>query len=426
MPTIELIKNLRLGKMDLIQYLNEICDLIESKDPDIKALVSDTFDREQIIQQGRHLLKKYPEPEKRPALFGVPIGVKDIFRVDGFPTRCGSALPASLFEGQEASCVTQLKQAGVIILAKTVTTEFAFFEPGPTRNPHRLEHTPGGSSSGSAAGVASGFFPLALGSQTVGSIIRPAAYCGIVGFKPSAERISKEGVIPFSQTADHVGLFCKDIDSINMCMSLFDTNWNNESPPAEMRFGIPVGPYLDQATDEVLKHFQQHIGGFKNSGQQIIEIPMFDDFQTIHDHHHLMTAAEKARYHAPWFEQYREVYRPRTREWIERGQTIENETLNAYRQEGLALRNKIHDVMVDNDIDAWLCPSTLDTPSKGLDSTGSPAMNLPWTSAGLPAISLPSGFNDQGLPFGLQVVASFNQDERLLSISKRLAKLLSK
>ncbi len=426
MLKLETLHELRTGKIDLHMYLNDLYDLIEAKEKEIQALVPGTFDQQKISQQADELYKTYsPDPEFRPLLYGVPVGVKDIFRVDGFPTQCGSALPPSLFDGPEAACVTRLRKAGAIILAKTVTTEFAYFEPGPTRNPNHLEHTPGGSSSGSAAGVAAGYFPLALGSQTVGSIIRPAAYCGVVGFKPSAGRVSKEGVIPFSPTADQIGIFCKDVEGVECSMLVLDETWSWKKRPERVSLGIPVGPYLDQVTDEVKIHFEQQVDLLESKGYKIKKIPMFENFEFIHDTHHLMTAAEKARVHAPWFDHYQELYRPRTRAWIERGQSIDDATLNLYQQQGLLLRNEIENIMGETEIDVWICPSTLDTAPKGLDSTGNPAMNLPWTSAGLPAISLPSGKNKHGLPFGIQVVAGFHQDEILLIISKKFEQIFS-
>ena len=171
------ISKLRSGDTELRECISEICNKIEAEEPIIQALVPRSYTRERVCGDALRLLEQYPDPSSRPALFGVPIGVKDIFRVSGFPTKCGAKLPADLFDGPEATCVTLLRKAGAIIVGKTVAVEFAWLEPGPTRNPHNVEHTPGGSSSGSAAGVACGFFQFALGTQTVGSTIRPAASC---------------------------------------------------------------------------------------------------------------------------------------------------------------------------------------------------------------------------------------------------------
>ena len=154
----------------------------------------------------------------------MPVGVKDIFHAAGFETRAGSQLPPELLTGPEADAVGRLRAAGCLILGKTVTTEFAYYEPEPTRNPHNLAHTPGGSSSGSAAAVAAGLAPLALGTQTIGSVIRPAAFCGIVGFKPSYGRISPEGLIFFSPSLDHVGLFTQDVAGMSLAAAVLCEN----------------------------------------------------------------------------------------------------------------------------------------------------------------------------------------------------------
>ena len=165
--------SLRSGETDLLSYIHTICDRIDAEEPLIQAFVPEPARRQRLTDAAKELLSRFPDPADRPPLFGQLVGVKDIFRVDGFATQAGSQLPATLFAGAEAAVVTRLKESGALIAGKTVTTEFAYFQPGPTRNPRNPAHTPGGSSSGSAAGVAAGFFPLALGTQTIGSIIRP-------------------------------------------------------------------------------------------------------------------------------------------------------------------------------------------------------------------------------------------------------------
>ena len=225
MTIFETITALRSGKLDLLTYVSGLCDRIEKEEQNILAMIPGTYGRERVSKEASQLLDRYPEPKDRPSLFGIPIGVKDIINVSGFPTRCGSELPPSAFDGPEADFISGLRRAGSIIMGKTVSTEFAYFEPGPTRNPHNPNHTPGGSSSGSAAGVASGFFPFALGSQTGGSVIRPAAYCGVVGFKPSFGRISMKGVMPLSETLDHLGILCEDPSGIDPIMQILDVDW---------------------------------------------------------------------------------------------------------------------------------------------------------------------------------------------------------
>ena len=169
------------------------------------------------------------------------MGVKDIIRVDGFPTRAGSRLPPHLFAGPQAACVTALRRAGALVLGKTVTTEFAGFEPGPTANPHRPGHTPGGSSSGSAAAVAAGYCPLALGTQTIGSVIRPAAFCGIVGFKPSLGRIATAGLVDFSPAVDTVGIFTQDLAGMGSVAAVLCGEWRRRTEADKPVLGVPLG-----------------------------------------------------------------------------------------------------------------------------------------------------------------------------------------
>jgi Asp-tRNA(Asn)/Glu-tRNA(Gln) amidotransferase A subunit family amidase len=190
----QLAEQLRSGELDIITYINEANDWIEETEPIIQALIFEENRQQRLIREAEALLWKYPNPDDRPPLFGVLIGVKDLFNVDGFQTQAGSMLPPAEFEGAEASIITDLKNQGALILGKTVSTEFAYFQPGPTGNPLNPNHTPGGSSSGSAAAVAAGYCPLAFGTQTIASIIRPASYCGIAGFKPSFGRVSTQGV----------------------------------------------------------------------------------------------------------------------------------------------------------------------------------------------------------------------------------------
>ncbi len=428
MTVSETIANLRSGKLDLIEFINRCADRIESREPDIRAIVPGTFDRKRVLKDAEVLLGRYPDPEQRPGLFGLPVGAKDIIRVDGFPTRCGSALPGDLFDGPEADCVQQLKQAGAIIPAKTVTTEFAYNEPGPTRNPYNLEHTPGGSSSGSAAGVASDFFPLALGSQTVGSVIRPAAFCGIVGFKPSFGRISIDGVIPYSITVDHVGVFCKDPSGIGTVMSVMIDDWEPQKETPSVRetvLGVPEGPYMDRLTPNGRSFFEKQVERLTRGGCRLKRVDAFPDFDVLQQDHRNLIAGEMARYHEPWFEAHRSLYRPRTREQIALGLTLGDTELEALRVKRLQFRDALDGQLRAEGIDCWVCPPATDHAPKGLESTGDAVMNLPWTSAGVPAVTLPAGLDDDGLPQGVQFVGRFMEDEKLVSMANPLFDILS-
>ena len=250
---------LRNGEAELIAHVQTVCDRIDAEDPLIQALLPEPARRQRLTHEAEELLARFPDPARRPPLYGLLVGVKDFFRVDGFPTKAGSKLPAALFEGAESKVVTLLKQNGALVAGKTVTTEFAYFQPGPTRNPRNPEHTPGGSSSGSAAGVAAGFFPLALGTQTIGSVIRPAAFCGIIGFKPSYDRIPTSEMLFFSRSVDHVGLFSQDVATMQLACSALCDSWEDSkgAPPQGLpALAVPDGPYLDEAEEAGRQHFE--------------------------------------------------------------------------------------------------------------------------------------------------------------------------
>jgi Asp-tRNA(Asn)/Glu-tRNA(Gln) amidotransferase A subunit family amidase len=320
--------------------------------------------------------------------------------------------------------VTALKEAGALILGKTVATEFAFFAPGPTRNPWNPEHTPGGSSSGSAAAVAAGLCPLALGTQTIGSILRPAAFCGVVGFKPSYERISRDGVIPLAPSFDHVGFFTRDVQGAARAAALLCRVWRPEVPPRRPRLGVPEGPYLEPASGEGRVHFRETCGRLAAAGYSIQPVPAFQDFHELVEWHYRIVAAEAARVHRGWFAEYGHLYAPKTAELIQRGQGISDEQLARDRGSREELRNELASLMDEHRIDLWVSPPATGAAPRGLDSTGDPVMNLPWTHAGMPAISLPAGRNAAGLPMGLQVAARWWADEELLAWAAEMEEVL--
>ncbi len=310
-------------------------------------------------------------------------------------------------------------------MGKTATTEFAYFAPAATRNPVNPAHTPGGSSSGSAAGMAAGYFDYALGTQTVGSVIRPAAYCGVVGFKPSLGRVSTAGVVPFSATVDHVGVFCMSAGALPAIMAVLDSSWRPSPKPTALRLGIPRGPYLSQADPQALTAFEEQMVRLADAGTAIVEVPILEDIRDVNARHNKLIAAEIARVHAPWFASHRNLYRTKTREIITTGQTVADTVLARLRSSCTTLRGTLLNAMRTAGIDAFVCPSATGVAPEGLDSTGRPLMNLPWTHAGLPALSLPAGAGPGGLPLGLQLVGEFGMDERLAAVAIELAPLLT-
>jgi Asp-tRNA(Asn)/Glu-tRNA(Gln) amidotransferase A subunit family amidase len=400
--------------------LDAVCGGIDAREPELQALVPEPGRRERLRREAAALLARFPRPESRPPLFGVLVGVKDIVSVDGFATRAGSRLPPELFVGPEASCVTALRRAGALVLSKTVTTEFAYFEPGPTRNPHNPAHTPGGSSSGSAAAVAAGYCPLALGTQTIGSVIRPASYCGVVGFKPTFGRIPTDGVVPWSPSADHVGLFAPDVASVARAAAVLCAGWRAVAVAGRPALGVPEGPYLRQAEPEALAVFEEQMRRLAAAGWQVRRVPALRDITPITERHRRMTIAEAASVHAAWFEAYGALYRPRTAAAIREGRDVPPEELAAARAGRLTLRAGLEGLMEAAGIDLWATPAATGPAPRGLDSTGNPAMSVPWTHAGMPALSLPAGTLG-GLPLGLQLTARAGQDEALLAWAAAVA-----
>lgn len=425
-PLAALVAALRSSQVDLTAAVDKMCARVEQIDSSVQALLPEPGRRDRLHAEAAALASSYPDSASRPALYGALVAVKDIFHVDGFVTRAGSEVPPELFAGPEAAVVALLRAAGALILGKAVTTEFAYFEPGPTRNPHNLAHTPGGSSSGSAAAAAAGLCPLAVGTQTIGSVIRPAAFCGVVGFKPSYDRIPTAGLVYFSRSMDHVGLFTQDVAGMRLAASVVCRNWRDVGAPDRMPvLAVPEGPYLRQAELEALAAFRQQLARLAASGVRIRSVPALQDIERINALHRRLIFAEFAGEHAALYDQYATLYRPRTAEIIAIGRTVTAEE----RAEALAgaarLRAEMQALMNAEGIDLWACPAAPGPAPEGIHATGDPAMNLPWTHAGLPVCTLPAGVAANGMPLGLQLVARFGEDEQLLAWAQVLQPVIA-
>jgi Asp-tRNA(Asn)/Glu-tRNA(Gln) amidotransferase A subunit family amidase len=423
-----LMTALREGELTLPEYLAQVEARFNEREPSVLAFIPEEDRFARLHKQADVLVSNYPDIVNRPPLYGMLAGIKDIFHVDGFQTQGGSRLPADQLQGSEARSVTRLKNAGALILGKTVTTEFAYFTPGSTRNPHHPEHTPGGSSSGSAAAVGADLCPIALGTQTIGSIIRPAAFCGVVGFKPTYERVSREGVIPLSPSFDHIGSFTQDVLTAKQVASVLIDDWKSiEESGIKKRkpaLGIPEGPYLASASDLARARFNATCESLAQAGYELRRVSVMSNFQEIRDRQDMIMSAEAARGHAAWFEKYADLYSPKFTDLIKRGQAVSDSQLQDALTACETFRAELRQAMIDNNIELWIAPSAPGPAPKGLESTGDPVMNLPWTQAGLPSVSLPSGRTDEGLPLGLQVVANWYKDESLLSWAEELEKVV--
>ena len=352
-------------------------------------------------------------------LHGIPIGVKDIIDVAGMATEAGSPLLKGRVAEHDAPVVARLRAAGAIILGKTVTTGFACFDPSPTRNPWNPEHTPGGSSSGSAAAVSLEMCLAALGSQTGGSITRPAAYCGVAGLKPTFGRVDTVGVVPVSRHLDHVGPIARsaaDLWPMFAAMTATADPWLAlpalSAPPALCVIGEF---FLQQADDAVRDVTVAASDVLLKSGVQLQMLNLPESFALTLAMHRCLMAVDVAETHLQTFTSHQASYGPRVRALIEDG--LSTMAIDY----ALALR---HQEQFRRDMEAIICddviaitPATPTAAPAGLDSTGDPSFNSPWSHAGLPTVSIPCGLTSDGLPCGLQLIGPRDQEQRLLSVA---------
>ncbi len=370
---------------------------------------------------------------KHGALQGIPVGVKDIIDVQGVPTRMGSSAFEDYLPSLSARVVRRLDEAGAVMLGKTVTAELAYYAPGKTRNPWNLAHTPGGSSSGSAAAVAARFVPAAIGTQTNGSVIRPAAFCGVVGYKPSAGLISRAGVLRFSHTLDQVGVFARSVpDAAAVASALMgyaqddpDSLSNFAMVPQELdpkplfqppRLAAVRSPAWPLAEAGQQENFTQVIAQLRRAGAAVETVVLPDSFGQAHDVHHTIMYYEGARSFAHLQEQHRDRLSTEMNRLIDEGLLIPETAYHGALESRTRLRGELGEFMNRYD-------SVLTLPARGeapatLAHTGDPVFCTIWTLCGAPAISLPSGRGAHGLPLGLQLVGGYLQDARLLQVAQ--------
>ena len=349
-------------------------------------------------------------------LAGVPIGVKDIFDVEGLPTRAGSPLTSPKPAAADAPAVARLRGAGAIVLGKTVTTQFACFDPPATRNPWNLAHTPGGSSSGSAAALAAGMCLAAIGSQTGGSIVRPAAYCGVCGFKPTFDSISRSGVVPVSEHLDHVGPLARTVDDLRILWEVMADPGVNRSPSAAAggapRLGVPQD-FLREADPDVTRAVEQVIGLVESRGAALTMVSLPADFEIVRAQHRTIMAFEAADYHQRTYGAPRSGYAPNLAGLLAEGANISRAKYQATLDEQQAFKQQMAAAFAG--LDAWLMPATNTVAPGRLDTTGDPRFNSPWSYAGLPEVTFPCGLAPAGMPVGLQLVGPAGRDAEVLA-----------
>ena len=421
---------LRDGAISSEQLVQACLARIREAEPQVQAW--QFLDPDHALAQARALDERRREGAALGPLHGVPVGIKDIIDTADMPTEDGTPLHAGRMPLADATVVGMLRQAGAVILGKTVTTECAYYHPGKTRNPHNPEHTPGGSSSGSAAAVAAGMVPLALGSQTNGSVIRPAAFCGVYGFKPSHGLVPRGGILRLSRALDHVGLFarsCEDIALLAEQLSGYDERDPDtrprarppfvasvaEAPPLEPHLGFIGGPTWERATPETREAFEELRAEL---GERVTELALPEPaHEALAWHGTIMAADMAASFDLEWQRGRDKLSRP-LHELLERGRAVPA----LEYQKALAripLLNEAFAPLFER-VDAILTPAAPGTAPQGLASTGDPSFCTLWTLCGMPALSLPLMKGANGLPLGVQLVAARGMDARLLRTARWL------
>lgn len=424
MTVREALARMKSGELTAERLVESCLDRIRAREGVVHAWV-EVYEKE-ALEEARRCDREFQRGSWMGPLHGIPVGVKDIIDVKGRHTRCGTPLYPAHVPDEDAPAVARLRKAGAILLGKTETTPFANNDPAVTRNPWNPEHTPGGSSSGSGAAVADRMCPAALGTQTDGSLLRPAAYNGIVGFKATYGRISTEGVLPNSWSLDHVGFHCRsaaDAAILWPCMREDEPRpfARMPEPPCCSRPRNPGSPPLlgyireffePETSPEVVENLDSVRERFLQAGAEVVELPLPPSFEFVIPAWEIIQQAELYAYHRPLFEAYGEQYPPKLKSRLEKGMEIPGHQYAEYLRHRILFQREMFQRMAC--VDAVFMPIASATAPRGLASTGSSAFNRPWTVSGFPAMSLPTGLDANGLPFAMQIAAQPWCEEKLL------------
>jgi aspartyl-tRNA(Asn)/glutamyl-tRNA(Gln) amidotransferase subunit A len=399
------------GTLSPVDLLESCLARIAARDAEIRAWV--LVDEAGARAVARERLAEARTGRLRGPLHGVPVGIKDIFHVAGMTTTCGAAPAFHVASTEDATAVARLRAAGAIILGKAHTTEFAYFEPGPTRNPWNTAHTPGGSSSGSAAAVAARMAPLALGTQTVGSVLRPAAYCGVVGFKGTHGLIPTQGVVPLAWSLDHVGVFARAVADVTLTAGVLAGRPLAGTVPRPPRLALAPA-LIDRATPETAAEVRATAACLARAGATIEEVKLPASFAGVHAAGRGVLEVEASAYHEELYQAHAAAYRPRTRELIAGGLARPAVAYARAQRGRLAFREEVMPLLAAHD--ALLSPTAPAPAPEGL-ATGDPWFCAPWSFAGVPACSLPSGVSALGLPHAVQLISAAERDAELLAVA---------
>ena len=435
MSATEAAAAMRAGEITSEELVRACLDHIAAIEEQIGAWAY--LDPDYALKQARQADLALQEGKGIGPLNGIPVGVKDIFDTRDMPTEDGTVLHAGRQPTEDATAVALLREAGAIIMGKTVTTELAVYAPGKTRNPHDPECTPGGSSNGSAAAVAAGMAPLAIGTQTNGSVIRPASYCGVYGYKPSYGRISRHLVLQQSRPLDQVGVFARTIEDAALIaesiMAFDDRDPDTQmrarpklvetlagEPPVQPRLAFVKTPVWDQAETDTQEAFAELVA---HLGEIVVEVELPDIFNDAVELHRIIMEADLARSFEREYANGKDKLSAILREMIERGQKVLAVDYNDAVSR-IPVCNRALDNVFDW-YDAILTPATTGEAPVGLESTGSPIFCTIWSLCGMPATTLPILQGAHGMPLGVQLVGPRDDDARLLRTARWLVDIAS-
>lgn len=415
----EAARAIRHGRLSPVELVRACLERIRARDGALRAWVH-------VDEAGALAAAEEREAEARAGrirgpLHGVPLGVKDIIDVAGLPTAAGARPWAHRRPGADAACVARLRAAGAVVLGKTATTEFAYRDPAPTRNPWNPGHTPGGSSAGSAAAVAARMVPLALGSQTVGSVLRPAAYCGVVGFKPTYGLVPVEGVIPLAWSLDHIGAFARHVEDVAVTFSVLAAQEVEPGEVSRPRLALPPEVLADVAPD-VAAHLTAVAARLAAEGAEVVEVKLPSSYASIREAGMAVLEVEAATYHEPMFRAHAAEYGREIRALVETGLARSGTAYVRAQRARRAFRDEVMGLL--RGYDALLVPTAPTPAPAGLTSTGDASCCAPWTYAGVPAITLPSGLAPSGLPYAVQLVQAAGASARLLAVARWCERVL--
>jgi Asp-tRNA(Asn)/Glu-tRNA(Gln) amidotransferase A subunit family amidase len=408
LSALELARRIEAGALSPRAVVELCAEAVATHESEIGAFAALELDaaRRRVEQQ-----QLAPLP-----LRGLPVGIKDIFDTADLPTAYGSAIYAGHRPKADAAMVMLIRRAGGLVLGKTVTTEFASLEPAGTRNPRNPAHTPGGSSSGSAAAVAAGMVPLALGSQTGGSVIRPAAFCGVAGFKPSYRLLPTVGMKCFSWSLDTVGLFGASVPDVAFAaatMSGRDLRVDGRPAQAAPVVALVRTPFWQDASAAMQKAVERAARAAERSGARVKDMELPPIFADAVRAHRIVQGYEAIRALAFEYDFHRDRMGPLLRAQLDDAATIDADTYDNARRITRRARRALIDLLPDGEV--MLTPSAPGAAPKGLGSTGEPTFNRLWTLLGTPCVNVPGLSDAGGLPLGVQVVARFGRDRFALS-----------